>query len=90
MNKAGLCVNTLSVACAIHKIRSFYLLRKESGMEKRYININDLSDYLGIPKGTIYVWVCLKKIPYVKTGRLLRFDLRKIDLWAQENSVEVI
>ena len=58
-------------------------------MEKRYININDLSDYLGIPKGTIYVWVCHRKIPYVKVGRLLKFDLHKIEGWLAESSVEV-
>lgn len=59
-------------------------------MERRYLNINELSDYLGIPKGTLYAWVCYKKIPYVKIGRLVKFDLKRIEGWAAENAVEVV
>ena len=59
-------------------------------MERRYLGIKELSQYLGITEGTLYSWVCYKKIPYVKMGRLVKFDLRKIDSWTQENTVEVI
>ena len=58
-------------------------------MEKRFLNIKELSEYVGIAEGTIYVWVCHKKIPYVKVGRLVKFDLRKIETWLAERSVEV-
>mgnify|MGYP001616654698 CR=1 FL=1 len=56
-------------------------------MERRYLNIKELSDYMGIPKGTLYVWVCQKRIPYAKIGGLLRFDLREIDGWIKIKSV---
>ena len=56
-------------------------------MERRYLNIRELSDYLGISKGTLYVWVCQKRIPYVKISNLLRFDLREIDGWVKVRSV---
>ena len=56
-------------------------------MERRYLNINELSNYIGIPKGTLYVWVCQKRIPYVKISNLLRFDLRDIDGWVKARSV---
>ena len=56
-------------------------------MERRYLNINELSDYIGIPKGTLYVWVCQKRIPYVKISNLLRFDLRQIEGWVKARSV---
>ena len=59
-------------------------------MERRYLNINELSDYIGIPKGTLYAWVCYKKIPYVKIGRLVKFDLRAIDAWTKESAVDVL
>jgi excisionase family DNA binding protein len=38
------------------------------------IDINELSRRISIPKGTIYNWVYLKRIPFVKAGRSLRFD----------------
>ena len=58
-------------------------------MEKRFLDIPEIAQYLGIKKGTAYVWVCHKKIPYIKVGRLIRFDLRKIEKWLEEKSVEV-
>ena len=58
-------------------------------MDRRYLNINELSNYMGIPKGTLYVWVCHRKIPYNKVGRLVKFDLLKIEKWLEENSIGV-
>ena len=56
-------------------------------MDRRYLNIKELSNYLGISKGTLYVWVCQKRIPYVKISNLLRFDLNQIDGWVKAKSV---
>ena len=58
-------------------------------MEKRYLGIKELAEYLGIATGTVYVWVCHKKIPYLKIGRLVKFDLKRIEKWLEESSVEV-
>jgi excisionase family DNA binding protein len=38
------------------------------------IDINELSRRLSIPKGTLYNWVYLHRIPFLKAGRSLRFD----------------
>lgn len=38
------------------------------------IDINELSHRLSIAKGTIYNWVYLRRLPFVKVGRSLRFD----------------
>jgi excisionase family DNA binding protein len=56
-------------------------------MEKRLMNINELSAYLGTPKASIYTMVCLRKIPracVVKLGRSLRFEKDGIDKWITE------
>ncbi len=42
------------------------------------ISIDELASMLRIHKGTIYNWVYRRKIPYVKVGRLVRFDLNEI------------
>ena len=42
--------------------------------EKTLIDINELSRRLSIPKGTLYNWVYLRRIPFIKAGRCLRFD----------------
>ena len=42
------------------------------------VDINELSRRLSIAKGTLYNWVYLRRIPYVKAGRCLRFDPDKV------------
>ena len=56
-------------------------------MEKRLMNINELSAYIGTSKGSIYVQVCQGKIPpgcIVKIGRSLRFEREAIDAWLDQ------
>ena len=56
---------------------------------KKYVDIKEISEYLGSTVNTVYSWVHQKKIPYVKMGRLVRFDIKKIEEWLEDNSVEV-
>ncbi len=57
-------------------------------MNKRLININELSEYMDLSVSTIYSWVSQRRIPFVKCGRLTKFDLQRIDEWIKESSVE--
>ena len=57
-------------------------------MDKRLININELSEYTGLSPSTLYTWVNQRRIPFVKCGRLTKFDLERIDEWIKESSVE--
>lgn len=53
-------------------------------MEKRLMNVRELSVYLSMPIATIYTYVCMGKIPVQcikRIGRSLRFDIREIDSW---------
>jgi excisionase family DNA binding protein len=54
---------------------------------RRLVNIRVLAEYLGISPDTGYTMVSQRRIPYVKVGRLLRFDLKTIDGWITQNSV---
>ena len=56
-------------------------------MDRRFIGIKELEQYTGISRNTIYSWIWLKKIPYIKLGKLVRFDLKEIDGWVAENHV---
>ena len=42
------------------------------------IDIDELSRRLHIAKGTLYNWVYLRRIPFIKAGRCLRFDFQKV------------
>lgn len=57
-------------------------------MEKRLIGIKELSEKIDISPNTVYNWVSQRRIPYVKIGRLTKFDSQKIDDWIEERSID--
>jgi excisionase family DNA binding protein len=50
------------------------------------MHIDELSLRLKIAKGTLYNWVYLRRIPFVKVGRALRFDPLQIERIVQASS----
>lgn len=58
-------------------------------MPKRLVNTQELAKYIGITEGTARVWTCHKKIPYIKVGKLVKFDLNEIDKWLDERKVKM-
>ncbi|MFH0732202.1 MAG: helix-turn-helix domain-containing protein [Candidatus Omnitrophota bacterium] len=59
-------------------------------MNRRFINIQELSEYIGVSPNTVRSWVWLKQIPYHKLGRLVKFDLQEIENWLKIRKVETI
>lgn len=48
-------------------------------MEKRYFNIKEISEYTSLPIKTLYDWASQGRIPSIKCGRRVLFDLEDID-----------
>ena len=46
---------------------------------KRYANIKEVSQYTSLPIKTLYEWASIGKIPSIKLGRSVLFDLNDID-----------
>ena len=59
-------------------------------MTKNYVGVDELAEFLDISKNTIYSWVWQKRIPYVKVGRLLKFNMRLIEAWLEEKTVNMV
>ncbi|NTV28733.1 MAG: helix-turn-helix domain-containing protein [Candidatus Omnitrophica bacterium] len=57
-------------------------------MSSDLMNLEEVSELLGVSKHTIYSWVFEKRIPYIKVGRLLRFSRRETDAWLKVNSIK--
>ncbi len=55
-----------------------------------FMDIQALSQYLGIKASTLYAMVGEKKIPHYKVGRMVRFKLSEIDLWMEKNQVQCV
>ena len=50
---------------------------------RRLLSIGQLSQQLGVSVKTLYGWIYLRQIPYVKMGRLVKFDARDIARWIE-------
>ena len=59
-------------------------------LEKRFLSMNECSEFLGVTKGTLYVWVCHKRIPYLKMGKLVKFDMKEIDHWLKDKRIKEV
>ncbi|MCF7872617.1 MAG: helix-turn-helix domain-containing protein [Candidatus Omnitrophica bacterium] len=50
----------------------------------RLMTVEELADYLGLQKQTIYNWLHQKKISGIKIGKVWRFDRTYIDKWLKD------
>lgn len=58
-------------------------------MDKRFLTIDELSDYIAAPVATLYTWTHQRKIPHIKLGRGLRFDRVEIEKWLEGRKVKM-
>lgn len=57
----------------------------ESGL----LTYQGASQLLGVPVGTLYNWVSLKRIPFIRlTERMVRFDAAELARWLNERRVQ--
>ncbi|TAJ26050.1 MAG: DNA-binding protein [Nitrospirae bacterium] len=56
-------------------------------IERRLLNIQEVAAYTGLSTDTLYTMVSQRRIPYVKMGRLTKFDRCQLDEWIAQNSV---
>ena len=52
---------------------------KNVGNIERYVDIRTVSRYTSLPVKTLYEWAGIGRIPSVKIGRRVLFDLHDID-----------
>ena len=56
-------------------------LRTEGGL----ITVQDAAKFLAVSKSTLYGWVYQRRIPFVKVGSALRFELAELEQFIQSN-----
>ena len=53
-------------------------------MEDRWLSVEEIAQYLGVSKDTVYTWISRKKMPAHKIGRLWKFNKDEVDTWVRE------
>lgn len=56
-------------------------------MASRLMGIKETASILNISVNTLYSWVSMKKFPYVKVGRLTKFDIIDVENYIKANKV---
>ncbi len=58
-----------------------------AAISRRLISIQEAAQYTGLSPHTLYTMVSQRRIPYVKVGRLTKFDVGLLDAWIKQHTV---
>ncbi|MFN2531093.1 MAG: helix-turn-helix domain-containing protein [Pyrinomonadaceae bacterium] len=60
------------------------------GNGKRLLNVREAAHYLGLEVDTVYKKARLREVPSVKVGRALRFDVKALERFIEQHTIETI
>jgi excisionase family DNA binding protein len=58
----------------------------ELKMEDRWLSVDEIGNYLGVKRDTVYKWIGEKGLPAHKIGRLWKFKKDEVDEWVRAGS----
>tara|TARA_R110002126_G_scaffold146224_22_gene292196 strand:+ start:10926 stop:11099 length:174 start_codon:yes stop_codon:yes gene_type:complete len=53
-------------------------------VEDRWLSVDEIADYLGVKRDTVYKWISERDLPAHKIGRLWKFKKAEVDTWVRE------
>lgn len=57
---------------------------------RRLLNVREAAQYLGLEIDTVYKKSRLREVPCVKVGRSLRFDVKALERYIEQHTIETI
>ena len=58
-------------------------------MEERWLSVEDVCEYLGVARDTVYKLIAKKNLPAYRVGRLWKFKVHEVDEWVKKQRGEV-
>ena len=52
-------------------------------MDDSYLSVDQIAEYLGVSKDTVYTWISAKGMPSHRLGRLWKFKKEEVDGWVK-------
>lgn len=52
-------------------------------MDERWLSVEEIAEYLGVSKDTVYTWVSSKRMPGHRVGRFWKFKKEEVDEWVR-------
>lgn len=56
-------------------------------LSRKLLTVREVSGYTGLAPDTIYTMVSQRRIPYIKVGRLVKFDEAMLQTWLKQRTV---
>ena len=53
-------------------------------MEDRWLSVDEITEYVGVSRDTIYNWISQKGLPAHRVGRLWKFKREEVDTWVRQ------
>jgi excisionase family DNA binding protein len=57
-----------------------------SDLPEKWVNLEDIAEYLSVSVDTVRTWIRNKKIPVNKAGKRYKFKISEIDEWVRGGS----
>ena len=61
-----------------------------NGIGKRLLTVLEAAGYLGLQVDTVYKKTRLRELPSVNVGRALRFDVKALERFVEQHTIETI
>ena len=55
-------------------------------MNDRWLSVDEIGEYLGVKRDTVYKWINERGMPASKIGRLWKFKVNEVDSWIKKGS----
>ncbi len=57
-------------------------------MTDRWLSVEEIAEYLGVSKDTVYAWISKKGMPAHRVGRFWKFQQTEIDTWVRSGGAD--
>lgn len=54
-----------------------------SPVGERWLSVDEIAEYLGVSKDTVYSWITGRRMPAHRMGRLWKFKRNQVDAWVE-------
>ena len=76
-----------SIRAIIEKQSDLRLLMGNHGMSARWLLAEEIAEYLGVSKGTVYASISKRNVPAHRIGRLCKLESEEVNEWGRFGGV---
>jgi len=59
----------------------------EMNLNEKWVNLEDIADYLSVSKDTVRTWMREGKLPVYRAGKRYKFKISEVDEWVREGRI---